>query len=169
MVPGLTDEHEARIAAAWPEMLDEIAAGALCREVLTDRGLSKTSVRRYRLADPARVAEWREAIADSAADLNDEHLATARNTDMDPSRMRAKLNALEWQMAKRDPDRYADRSRHDINVKTLDLGPILARAEARLAAQRVVEGEVLRPALGAVRKQEDELDAVVAEQANSLF
>jgi hypothetical protein len=50
-------------------------------------------------------------------------------------------------MAKRDPDRYADRSRHDINVKTLDLTPILQRAEARLAlaqaAGQVIEGVVL--------------------------
>jgi hypothetical protein len=68
-------------------------------------------------------------------------------------------------MAKRDPDRYADRSRHDINVKTLDLGPILARAEARLAAQRVVEGEVLRPALGAVQQSADS----ELELAKSLF
>jgi hypothetical protein len=147
MVPGLAEEHETAIAAAWQDMVDEIAAGALCREVLADHGFSKTSVRRFRLADPRRVQEWREAIADSAVELNDEHLATARDTDMDPSRMRAKLNALEWQMAKRDPDRYADRSRHDINVKTLDLTPILQRAEARLAlaqaAGQVIEGVVL--------------------------
>jgi hypothetical protein len=165
MVPGLTDEHEARIEAAWQDMLDEIAAGALCRDVLAERGLSKTSVRRYRMADAQRVADWREAIADSAVELNDEHLATLRNTDMDPSRMRAKLNGLEWQMAKRDPDRYADRSRHDINVKTLDLGPILARAEARLAAQRVIEGEVLRPALDAPQQSADS----ELELAKSLF
>jgi len=153
MVPGLTEEHETAIAAAWQDMVDEIADGALCRAVLADHGFSKTSVRRFRLAEPARVQAWREAIADSAVELNDEHLETARNTDMDPSRMRNKLNALEWQMAKRDPDRYADRSRHDVNVRTLDYTEVMQRALRRVAARaagQVIDAEVLRPALAAM-------------------
>jgi hypothetical protein len=58
-----------------------------------------------------------------------------------------KCNVLQWAAEKRDPERYAPRSKHDLTVKTLDLSPILLRAEQRLAASRVIQGEVLRPLL----------------------
>ena len=154
MLPVLSVELESEIATAWPDILAHIAAGGLAKDALAERALCKTSVRTFRLADPQRLQEWRDAFADSAAALEDEHLETARNTELDPSRMRNKLNALEWQMAKRDPDRYADRSRHDINVRTIDYTQVLQRAERRLAAQaagQVIEAEVLRPALAAMR------------------
>jgi hypothetical protein len=165
MVPGLTDEHEARIADAWPAILAHVEAGGQIQEALAEHAISKTSLRRWRIAAPERTRELQEAVRDSADVLRDEHLETLRNSDIDPALMRARLSGLEWQMKQRDPDRYADRSRHDINVKTLDLGPILARAEARLAAQRVIEGEVIRPMLDAAQQSDDS----ELELAKSLF
>jgi hypothetical protein len=158
-------ELAARVAAAWPDILDRISEGETIPGACAVHGLKRAHVRAWRVADPERLQEWNDARVASADAFADEALATARNTEVDAAYARVLVDTLKWAAAKRNPDHYADRSRHDINVKTLDLGPILARAEARLAAQRVIEGEVLRPALGAVQQSADsELDL-----ANSLF
>jgi terminase small subunit-like protein len=108
----------------------------------------------YRTDSEELRGKWNDALRDSADSLFDEALQTARDSKLDSRHARVKCAVLQWAAEKRDPDRYAPRSKHDLTVKTLDLSPILARAEARLAASRIIEGEVLRPML-AVRTAAD--------------
>ena len=98
--------------------------------------------------------QWDAARKASAAALEEEALDTVRKPADDPAHARTRVDTLKWAAAKRNPDHYADRSRHDINVRTIDYTQVLQRAERRLAAQaagQVIEAEVLRPALAAMR------------------
>jgi hypothetical protein len=165
MVTRISTTTAEKCAAAWPEILPRLRDGELVTKVAAAYELTRSELWAYRNASPELRAEWADAMVDSSDALCETALETASNTDIDPKRARVLCDLLMLVAEKRNPERYAQRSRHDINVKTLDLGPILARAEARLAAQRVIEGEVLRPALGAVQQSADpELDI-----ANSLF
>ena len=140
-------ETAAKCAAAWPDVLARIAGGSTIAEAVAAHGLEPQHLFAFRTGDEQRRQAWEDARRASADSFADEALATARNADLDSAHARVLTDTLKWAAAKRNPDHYADRSRHDVNVKSLDLTPILERAEARLqlaqAAGRVVEGIVL--------------------------
>ena len=144
-------EVRERCAAAWDDVLARIVAGQTVGEACAAHGLERGWLWAYRVDSHDLREAWREALRDSADALFDEAVETARNSRLDSRHARVKCNVLQWAAEKRDPDRYAPRSKHDLTVKTLDLSPILLRAEQRLAlaqsTARIVEGEVLRPAL----------------------
>jgi len=171
MPSRISAETAARIAPVWSEICERIAAGELVQTVAVDYGLSRAMLWAFRAGDDARMKEWAGAMVGSADAYFDEAIETARNPEVDPKRARVLCNVLMLAAEKRDPDRYAQRSRHDLNIKTLDLGPILARAEARLAASRVIEGEVLRPALtnDATQQTRDLLESVERLDASALM
>jgi len=124
-----------------------IANGQDIDQAVEAHGLTSNALWAFRAGREDLQAEWTEARLASADSFADEALRTARDSDLDPAHARVLVDTLKWAAAKRNPDHYADRSRHDINVKTLDLTPILQRAEARLAlaqaAGQVIEGVVL--------------------------
>ena len=159
MTTRISAETRAKCAAAWPLILAEIAGGETVQKACEAHGLTRGMLWAYRADDEALRTAWNDALRDSADSLFDEALETARNSGLDSRHARVKVAALQWAAEKRDPDRYAPRSKHDLTVKTLDLNPILQRAEQRLAqaraAGRIVEGEVLRPALERVRTAAD--------------
>ena len=140
-------ETAAKCAAAWPDVLARLNDGETVKAICASLELTPNMLWAFRAAEPDRRQAWEDAMRDSAMALVDEAMDTARNDDIDPNRARVRCNVLQWAAEKRDPERYAQRSRHDVNVKSLDLTPILERAEARLqlaqAAGRVVEGIVL--------------------------
>jgi hypothetical protein len=156
--------HE-RVAQVWPELLATVAAGSTVKDAAADFGLTPGALWAFRFGQDALMREYWDAHKERTAALLDEHLETLRNTDLDSRHARAKLNALQWHIERSDPDRFSPQVKGSLTIKTLDLGPILARAEARLAAQRVIEGEVLRPALGAPQQSADS----ELELAKSLF
>ena len=147
MATRISAETAAKCAAAWPEALARIRDGELVAKVAEAYGLTRSMLWAYRAGSPELRAEWAEAMHDSADALFEDAIETARSPDVEPRRAQVICNMLTLAAEKRDPERYAQRSRHDVNVKSLDLTPILERAEARLqlaqAAGRVVEGIVL--------------------------
>lgn len=159
MPTRISAETREKCAAAWPLILAEIAGGATVADACQAHGLTRGMLWAYRADDEALRTAWNDALRDSADSLFDEALETARNSRLDSRHARVKCAVLQWAAEKRDPDRYAPRSKHDLTVKTLDLSPILQRAEQRLAAARavghVVDGEVIRPALRDVRTAAD--------------
>jgi len=139
---------------AWPDILASIEAGELVEQACADHGLSRGCIMAYKRDSAELGRQWTAARAASAAALEEEALDTVRKPATDPAHARTRVDTLKWAAAKRNPDHYADRSRHDINVRTIDYTQVLQRAERRLAAQaagQVIEAEVLRPALAAMR------------------
>ncbi|TFH48661.1 MAG: hypothetical protein E4H01_05915 [Lysobacterales bacterium] len=148
MTHRIGPEKRARAAAAWPDILQQLATGATVLDACKAHGLERGHLWAYRADNPDLRQQWNDAMRDSADALFDEALDTARNSQLDSRHARNKCNVLQWAAEKRDPDRYAPRSRHDLTVRTLDLSPILLRAEQRLALARTVEGVVIgAPAL----------------------
>lgn len=149
MPTRISEGTRAKCAAAWDDIMARISGGETVFDACAAHGLTRAMLWAYR-ADSEQLREaWKDALRDSADALFDEMLATARNSRLDSRHARVKCNALMWAAEKRDPDRYAPRSKHDLTVKTLDLSPILQRAEARLraAAQHAVDAEIIQPAL----------------------
>ena len=147
MASRIGAEQAAKVAAVWPDVLSRLRVGELVSVVAESYDLSRGDLWAYRNADPNLRGAWADAMLDSADALCEIALETASNTDIDAKRAQVMCNMLMLVAEKRNPERYAQRSRHDINVKTLDLTPILQRAEARLAlaqaAGQVIEGVVL--------------------------
>ncbi len=159
----------AKVAQAWDSILEAIAAGEEIKVACKAHGFTREMVYAYYGADKELRAQWERARTSSADSFMDEALATARNSELDPSHARVLVDTLKWAAAKRNPDHYAERTRQDINVKTLDYSAILARAEARLAQQRapaLIDGRTgaLLPDIAS-----DALDAVLSDAAKSLF
>lgn len=162
MASRASPESLARVAQAWPELLADLAAGELIAKIYEKHGLTRAPVEAYKLASPERITQWQGARAASASALEEQALETASNPKLDAGYARVRIDTLKWAAAKRNPDHYADRSKHDINVKTIDYTGILQRAEARLAARvagQVIEGQVIRP----------ELAILEDDDANPLF
>ena len=71
MVNRIGPDTEARIAAAWPDILEQIADGAEVRRALADAGFTRGMVRAYLANTPGARAQWddaREASADAYFD-----------------------------------------------------------------------------------------------------
>jgi len=138
---------------AWPDILASIEAGELIARSCAEYGLTVQCLMAYKRDSAELGRQWTAARAASASALEEMALETVSNSAIDSSYARVRVDTLKWAAAKRNPDHYADRSRHDINVRTIDYTQVLQRAERRLAAQaagQVIEAEVLRPALAAI-------------------
>lgn len=146
-------ETRERIAAVWPIILDAVAECTLTLEAAANEiaGVGIRSVQRYARETKGARAELDEALADGA-ELMVSRIPSLIITTPDARRARV-LAEFAWKIAaSRDPARFGDRSRIQLDVKHVDLSSIIRDANARLAAQRtgslpVIEGEaVLLPA-----------------------
>lgn len=176
----ISPETAARIAAAWPAILHEIAAGALIAQTVKAAGFTMDMMRAYRALDPANDAAWARAKEDSADAFTEEGLAVARKPihvinpgepgnengtqplliPIDPASARVHVDYLKWIAAKRNPRTYSDKSQVDVNVRTVDLTRIIQDANARLAAQRATPIE-LKPGTDGVYQLPAELQALL--------
>ncbi len=138
MADNLSDAKRAAVAAAWPDILQRLAAGDLVKDVLPGLGLMRDDVSRYKLSTPGAVAQWDEAREASADSLFEEALEHAR-ADVGKElaqHVRTRIDALKWAARIRNPRFYSDKSQVDVNVRTLDLTKIIQDANARLAASK---------------------------------
>lgn len=89
---------------------------------------------------------------------------------INPKAARVKLSGYQWLAEKRDPDKYGQRTRADINVKTVDLTGIIADANARLAAarqNRIIDVTPSNTEAGRIRAHAmPALDAAIAKAAD---
>lgn len=144
-------EVRAKIASAWQDILDAVAECKLTLEQAAEQyaGVGIRSVQRYARSTPGARAELDDALTDGA------ELMVARIPSLildTPDARRARVLAeFAWKIAaSRDPKRFGDRSRVTMDIRTLDLTDIVTAASKRLAdsrAQRVIDAEVIKPAL----------------------
>lgn len=83
-------------------------------------------------------------MKDSADAFLDKLMDVMVESETNAKGARVKASILQWIAEKRDPDKYGQRTRADINVKTVDLTAIIKDANARLAAAKdpkLVQGE----------------------------
>ena len=153
MATRISVETAARIAKAWPDLLDALAAGEVMAPHYKAAGVSADQVRVWRVAQgPAAATDWDAAREQSADAYADQIASVANNPGADSGIARARIDALKWLAAKRNPRAYSDKATLDVNVKTVDLTRIIEAANARLAAAqvgRIIDGHVVRAALPA--------------------
>lgn len=150
MATRISEETAARIEAAWPDLLDQLAAGEVMAPHYARHGLTADQVRVWRVREDQRSKEWDAAREQSAEAYADRVAEIIDNTGADSGIARVKIDGLKWLASKRNPRVYSDKSQVDVNVRTVDLTRIIQDANARLAAARagrVIEGEVLANAL----------------------
>ena len=138
MAYHISPEVRAKIAAAWPDMLDRLARGDLVRDIVRDVGVLRQQVDGYKLTTPGAVAEWDTARESSADALWDEAMDNARaNVDRNLAQhVRTRIDTLKWAARIRNPRLYGDKAQLDVNVKSVDLTKIIQDANARLAAAK---------------------------------
>lgn len=174
----MSNETRARIAAAWPSILLDVAGGALIKSVLAAHNISADMLRAYRGENPALQHQWEQAREQSADAFADEALDVARDpfetvtrdahgallpapliVRRDPAHARTYIDTLKWAARTRDPRKYSDKSTVDLNVRTVDLNRIIADANARLEASRgagrVLEQVALQAVLAPAASLED--------------
>lgn len=151
MATRISAETAARITQAWPDLLDQLAAGEVMAPHYKRHKVTADQVRVWRVAGgPERAHEWDAAREQSADAYADQVADIVNNPGGDSGIARARLDALKWLASKRNPRAYSDRVDHNVTVKTIDLTRIIEAANARLAASaphRVIEAEVVRPAI----------------------
>ena len=153
MATRISDETRARIAAAYPVLLDALAAGEVMDPYYKAAGVSADQVRVWRMEQGAagdREAQWQAARAQSADAYADRIVEIVYNPGADSGIARVRMDALRWLASKRNPAYYSDKAQLDVNVRTVDLTRIIEAANARLIASqagRVLEHDALRPAL----------------------
>ena len=144
MTSRIGAETAARIAAAWPGVLNAIAAGELVRDALNSAAISRGMLRAYLAGDAGAKREWDEAREASADAFMDQALDVANNRTDDATHARTRIDTLKWAARIRNPRLYGDKAQLDVNVRTIDLTRIIEAANARLAearAGRVIEHE----------------------------
>lgn len=150
MATRISAETAARIEKAWPDLLDQLAAGEVMAPHYARHGVSADQVRCWRALDKPRETAWDEAREQSADAYLDRIAEVANNASADPAGARVKIDAWRWLAAKRNPRAYSDKAQLDVNVRTIDLTRVIEAANARLAAAqvgRIIEGQVLTPKL----------------------
>jgi hypothetical protein len=149
MATRIGDDARQKIAAAYDDLLDRLAAGEIMAPFYKAAGVSADQVRVWRLEDAAgeREKQWQAARQQSADAYADQVLEVAYNDKLDSGNARVRMDALRWLAAKRNPSYYNDKAQLDVNVRTIDLTRIIGDAQARLAASRVIDGQVIRAAL----------------------
>ena len=148
MATRISPETAERIAQAWPDLLDALAAGEVMAPHYARHKVSADQVRVWRVAGgPERAAEWDAAREQSADAYADQVAGIINNPGGDSGLARVRVDGLKWLAAKRNPRGYSDRVDHNVTVKTIDLTRIIEAANRRLADARVIPGEVVRPEL----------------------
>lgn len=140
---AFSENARQKVQAAFPEILQAIRDGARVDRTCAAHGLDRRDVWAYWSKDPKLRAAWYDAMKESADAFLDKAIDAAENAGKDAKAARVQLAAYQWIAEKRDPERYGQRVRNDINVKTIDLTRIIQDANARLiAAQqgRIIEG-----------------------------
>ena len=140
---ALSENVRQKVQAAFPEILQAIRDGARVDRTCTAHGLDRRDVWAYGSKDTELRAAWYDAMKESADAFLDKAMDAAENAGKDAKAARVQLAAYQWIAEKRDPERYGQRVRNDINVKTIDLTRIIQDANARLIAQqhgRIIEG-----------------------------
>ena len=147
MATRISEETAARIAAAWPDLLDQLAAGEVMAPHYARHKVSADQVRVWRVAGgPERAQEWDTAREQSADAYLDRIIQIADNPGSDSGSARVRIDALRWLASKRNPRAYSDKSTVDVNVRTVDLTSIIQDANARLAAAqvgRIIDAQVI--------------------------
>jgi hypothetical protein len=141
---SISSEKRARIDILWPEILQAIRDGARIDHTAAAHSLTRADLWAFRAGNPALVAAWYDAIKDSADSFVDQMVDVMKEAEGNAKGARVKASILQWIAEKRDPDRYGQRTRADINVKTVDLTAIIKDANARLAAAkepRLIQGD----------------------------
>ena len=141
---GISVEKRAKIDGIWPAILQAIRDGARIDHTAAAYDLTRADLWAYRHGKPDLVAAWYDAIKDSADSFVDQMVDVMSQADGNAKGARVKAGILQWIAEKRDPDRYGQRTRADINVKTVDLTAIIKDANARLAAAKepkLVQGD----------------------------
>ena len=147
MATRISAETAARIEKAWPDLLDQLAAGEVMAPHYARHKVSADQVRVWRVAGgPTRATEWDSAREQSADAYLDRIAQIADNPGSDSGIARVRIDAMRWIASKRNPRLYSDRAQLDVNVRTVDLTRIIEAANARLAASqagRIIEGQVI--------------------------
>lgn len=137
MARELTEAMRAQIAPHWEAILEAVASNqkTVYKAGIDIAGASISSIQRYARCVPGAREQLDAALADGC------ELMMASLDEMiqsEPDARRARVRAdFQLKLAQsRDPKRWADRMRHDITVKTLDLTRIIADANARLTSSR---------------------------------
>jgi len=149
MPTRISKETRAAIERAWPDILTRFADGQSLKAICSEYPFGRDAVLAFRRGDAALTEEFEQARRDSADALLDEIIETISSPDGDRSRAahdRNRINALIWLAEKRDPDRYSQRMRADINVTKVDLNRIIDEANQRLITYqqaRTIEGEIV--------------------------
>jgi hypothetical protein len=150
----------ARVAAAWPDLIERIAAGEEVRHAIAAVGLKRDAVRSYRALEPDADEQWKAARQDYAQSLFDEVMQIARSRSKDQieaTDKRELLNHLRWSLQKLDPKNYSDKAQLDINVKSMDLTRIIEAANARILARVTPNIAVLAPTRAQAQIEDAEL------------
>jgi hypothetical protein len=134
---SVSPETRAAIERVWPEILDAVATCELTLEgaALKLAKVGVRSVQRYARETPGARKELDDALLDGA------ELSVARIPQMVmemPDARRARVLAeYLWKIAaSRDPQRFGQSARMQLDVRTVDLTRIIQDANARLAASR---------------------------------
>jgi hypothetical protein len=135
MPTRISDETRARIAAVWPDILERIAGGESVLDAAAAHGFKRADLWAFRTGNQELMAAWYDAMKESADAFTDKMLAAIVNV-RDAKAARVQVGVLQWLAEKRDPERYGQRIRSDINVKTVDLTSIIRDAQARLEARQ---------------------------------
>jgi hypothetical protein len=137
MASRISPETEAKIAEAWPDILEALARGDRIDLACLAAGVNPGCVRVYRVAHPARNKEWelaREESAHAFADKGLREMEREHRDQTDVASARARADYYRWLASKRLPSTYSDKAQLDVNVKHVDLTRTIEAANARLAA-----------------------------------
>lgn len=134
MPTQISKETFARVHAVWTDILSRVAGGERYSVILTGYQLTYDQMRGYRDSAPELREQWQTARKDSADFFLDEIIGITNNSDANPVLARVKLDAFTRLIEKLNPERYAPRTRADINVRHVDLTAIIAAAQARVSA-----------------------------------
>lgn len=137
------DKRQA-IAKAWPDILQRVGAGERVDHSCAAHGFNRQDLLLFRQGNAELTAAWYDAMKDSADAFLDKLMDVMVESETNAKGARVKASILQWIAEKRDPDKYGQRTRADINVKTVDLTAIIKDANARLAAAKdpkLIQGE----------------------------
>lgn len=145
----ISEETRERIRTVWPDILEQIAAGAEIRTALGSNLVTRGQIRAYLAGEAGAREQWNDAKRDSADSYFDQVLSIAYNPGPDAAAARVSIDGWKWLAAKRNPAEYNDKAQLDVNVRSVDLTRIISDAQARLEASRIVGNAALLAAIQA--------------------
>lgn len=152
------------------DILQAIRDGARVDKTCESYGISTAQLWLFRNRDPELRAAWHDAMKDSADAYVQKAQQVIEDDTVNPKAARVKLSGYQWLAEKRDPDKYGQRTKADINVRTVDLTAIIQDANARLATSRqnqIIDVTPSDPGLGRIRAHAlQETQAAIAKAAD---